>query len=72
MESLQTRIDAWRGRAKELRSIADMTRHAGARATMFDLADQYEELAARAERSAVAERGLPPLPPGTIKIVKDQ
>ena len=44
----------WRRRAAETRSIADRLDDAAARQAMLEIADQYERIAAMAERRAVA------------------
>ena len=50
----------WRDRAEEARSIAEQMIDRGAIATMLKVAEQYEELAQRAERRRLAKDGSSP------------
>ena len=46
--------DYWRERAEEARAQADQMRDLGARKTLLEIADNYEQLAAQAERIRLA------------------
>jgi hypothetical protein len=43
-------VEHWRSRAEEMRTLAEDLRDLVAKATMLDIADQYEKLAFRAEQ----------------------
>lgn len=49
----------WRARAKEARALAESLRDAQSRRMMLQVADDYEKLAARAERRGRPQQGKP-------------
>jgi hypothetical protein len=46
----------WRGRAEEMRALADLMHHAETKAKVIKLAEDYEKLATKAERAAQKSR----------------
>jgi hypothetical protein len=47
----------WQGRAEEARAMAEEIRDPGAKATMLRVAQDYDDMASRAEARCKAQRG---------------
>jgi hypothetical protein len=66
MQDSQDQADRWRLRAEEIRRIAASMTRSSAKWALLDLADQWDEMASRAEgRAARRDPSLRTRPPGT-------
>jgi hypothetical protein len=66
MQDAQDQADRWRLRADEIRRIADTMTRSTAKWALLDLADQWDEMASRAQmRAARRDPSLRTRPPGT-------
>jgi len=66
MQDAQEQADRWRLRADEIRRIADSMTRSSARWALLDLADQWDEMASRAElRASRRDPALRARPPGS-------
>lgn len=66
MQDAQAQADRWRLRAGEIRRIAGTMTRSSARMALFDLADQWDDMASLAEARAIQQEPLLRIrPPGS-------